>query len=324
MKLYPKVEKPLIYLSGSSSGREHEEALVKYGCTHRCYSFAYCAPEGFNYASKMKEALEASVDLGVGVMMDSSAASFHSLARKRKVGQHSREDLEKLRDSVITQYAKYVKPREKNWDWYVTFDYTHDPKICWDMVKYLEKKGLTPVPVVHGGQSTEWFRRYCEEGYSLIGLGGMAQRQGYKRARKVLDEIFNIAARYKNINLHGFGVTSLSLLFMYPWYSVDSASWVKAAAYGSILYVDAWRGMISEIHFTNKNATGKTKYAQMVPEVRRGVAREVEENGFKVKDLQTDSFARCLYNVQVFTKKLQVLKEIVGGGRARWRSLLDE
>ena len=321
VKLYPKEEKPLLYLSGSSSGKEHEEALVKHGCTHRCYSFAYCSPEGFNYASKMKEALETSVAMNVGVMMDSSAASFHGLARKRNVGKHKREDIDKLRDSVIAEYVNYVKRHRKEWDWYVTFDYTHDSEICWAMQKYLEKSGIHPVPVYHSGEDTDWFESYCREGYKLIGIGGTVQRRGYAQTRMVLDRIFDIAAKY-NVKLHGFGITSLALMLMYPWYSVDSASWVKIAAYGSVLHVDEQRGIVSEMHFTDRNATGKTKYAHMPVALRKEVAKEIEANGFKVQDLRKDSFARCLYNVRVYTTKMHVLKEIVSDGRAKWRSLL--
>jgi len=321
MKLYPKAEKPLIYLSGSSSGREHEEELVKHGCTHRCYSFAYCSPEGFNYASKMAEALEASVDLGVGVMVDSSAASFHGLQRRRIIGEHTREDIDKLRDSVISTYVEYVKKRRKNWDWYVNFDYSHDPDVCWDMQKYLEGKGIRPVPVYHSGQTLDWFERYCKEGYKLIGIGGIVQSRGYLQTRRVLDRIFDIAAKY-NVNVHAFGITSLSLMLMYPWYSVDSASWVKVAAYGSVLHVDEQRGMVCEMHLTDKNATGKTKYAHMSTSQRKEISKEVEANGFKIRDLRKDSFQRSLYNVQVYTSKLHVLKEIISAGRARWRSLL--
>jgi len=321
MKLYAKEDKPILYLSGSSSGKEHEEALVKHGCKFRCYSFAYCSPKGFNYASKMAEALQASVDLGVGVMMDSSAASFHGLLRRRNVGKHSRHDIEKMRDSVIANYVDFVKDKQKNWDWYVTFDYTHDPTICWEMQDYLQERDIEPVPVYHSGQTLDWFERYCKAGYKLIGIGGTVQRRGYTQTRMVLDRIFDIAEKYK-VKTHGFGVTSLSLMLMYPWYSVDSASWVKIAAYGSVLHVDENRGIVCEMHFTDRNATGKTKYAHMQPELRREVARGVEANGFKVKDLQTDSFSRCLYNVKVYTTKLHVLKELVADGRAKWRSLL--
>lgn len=322
MKLYPQEPKPLMYLSGSSSGKEHEKALYEHGCRHRCYSFAYVAEEGFNYTPKMKEALETSVDLGVGVMMDSSAASFHNLLRRRKVGKYTREEMNKIRDKVIANYVDYVKPRRKDWDWYVTFDYTHDPQICWDMQESLEKKGIHPIPVYHSGQDTEWFKRYCNAGYKLIGIGGTVQRRGYAQTRMVLDRIFDIAERYKDVKLHAFGITSLTLMLGYPWYSVDSASWVKVAAYGSFLHVDKERGLVAEMHVTQKNATGKTKVAHMPKELRREVEKEVESNGFKLKDLQTDSFQRCLYNVKVYTTQLHLLKEIIQSGTRRWHSLL--
>jgi len=269
----------------------------------------------------MAEALEASVDLGVGVMMDSSAGSFHKLLRRRKVGVHSRGGMNKLRDSVIANYVQYVKEYRKQWDWYVNFDYVFDPEVCWDMQKYLEKRGIRPVPVYHSGQTLDWFERYCKEGYGFIGLGGNVETSGYSRIRSTFDRVFNIAAKY-NVNLHAFGITSPTLMFMYPWYSVDSASWVKVAAYGSILHLDEQRGIVCELHLTNKNATGKTKYAHMSTSQRKEISKEVEANGFKIRDLRKDSFQRSLYNVQVYTSKLHVLKEIISAGRARWRSLL--
>lgn len=322
MKLYPNDEKPLLYLSGSSSGKEHEEALVKNGCRHRCYSFGYVAEEGLQYVPKMKEALETSIALGVGVMMDSGVASFHNLLRKRSVGKHSRDQIEKLKDKVIESYTPYVRKHRKDWDWYVTFDYTHDPEVCWNVQQNLQARGINPVPVYHSGQDTDWFRRYCEEGYKLIGIGGTVQRRGYAQTRMVLDRIFDIAQRYKGVNLHAFGITSLNLMLGYPWYSVDSASWVKVAAYGSFLHIDPERGEVAELHVTQKNATGKTKYAHLPRELRKQVEEEVESNGFKLKDIQEDAFQRCLYNVKVYTTKLRQLKEIVQRGHRRWKSLL--
>lgn len=321
MKLYPNEEHPLLYLSGSSTGEDHEKALVKHGCTHRCYSFGYVAEGAFNYVPKMQVALETSLKLGVGVMMDSSAASFHVLARKRKVGKHSREDIEKLRDTLVGQYVAYAKTREKSWDWCVSFDYTHDAEECWRMQKLLEKRGLHPVPVYHRGQDLDWFIRYCKEGYKLIGIGGIAQRTGYVAARRMIDKTFDAAAKY-GVKLHGFAVTSLSTMLMYPWHSVDSASWVKIAAYGSVLHVDERRGVVSELHLTNRNATGKTKYAHLSRELRKQVKQEVEENGFKLKELCEDYHQRSLYNVHMYTQRLGLLKELVCSGRKRWRSLL--
>jgi hypothetical protein len=39
------------------------------------------------------------------------------------------------------------------------------------------------------------------------------------------------------VKVHGFGLTTLDLMYRYPWYSVDSTSWVKIGMFGAI-YLD--------------------------------------------------------------------------------------
>ncbi len=38
------------------------------------------------------------------------------------------------------------------------------------------------------------------------------------------------------LKFHGFGVTSMPILFRYPWFSVDSTSWVQFGKYGMVLF----------------------------------------------------------------------------------------
>jgi hypothetical protein len=38
------------------------------------------------------------------------------------------------------------------------------------------------------------------------------------------------------VRFHGFGVTAVPLMLRYPWYSVDSTSWIILAANGKILF----------------------------------------------------------------------------------------
>jgi hypothetical protein len=45
------------------------------------------------------------------------------------------------------------------------------------------------------------------------------------------------------IKFHGFAVTSLPLISKYPWYSVDSTSWVTFGKYGQILYPRTVKGV---------------------------------------------------------------------------------
>jgi len=43
------------------------------------------------------------------------------------------------------------------------------------------------------------------------------------------------------VHIHGFAMTSYALMRRYPWWSVDSTSWTKWAAYG-IIYVPRIKG----------------------------------------------------------------------------------
>src|ERR1700685_4605232 len=166
MKLHLKEEKPLLYFSGTGTSGMGEEDIIKQGAKYRCYSYAYVHPEGFYYQKKMKEALDTSIKNKMGIMIDSAAHSFHKLTDKglRKVnGKFSVEDTIKLRDSVIKNYADYVKTDSKKWDFAVTFDYVKNCATIYQMTQQLKSLGADTVPVYHGDKPLDWLRRYCEE-----------------------------------------------------------------------------------------------------------------------------------------------------------------
>lgn len=110
-------------------------------------------------------------------------------------------------------------------------------------LKLLEERGLRPVPVAHYPKrypelGTTWLRTYIEEGYPLIGLGGLVGSITDKECEEWIDSCFNLICQGTGrpaVKLHGFGVTSHEYLLHYPWYSVDSTTWTKHGAYGHIL-----------------------------------------------------------------------------------------
>jgi hypothetical protein len=273
----------------------------------------------------MHDALQVSLDNKIGVMMDSSAHSFHVLTakgRKKRSGKWNVSDIDTLKDMVIDQYVDYVKRKGDDWDWYVNFDYIRDCQIIYEMQKLLEKKGIRPVPVYHGDQSLEWLERYCKEGHKLIGI---SLRPGfgtsYRKRRVYYDYIFNTLEKY-GVLAHGFAVTSLSLMFAYPWYSVDSATWAKAAAYGAMIHVNLHRQTNGEIHITDRWPNSRSSYCSMPKEFQKEIRKEVESNGFDFDEIQTDGRMRSLYNVYVFSHKIHELKEAVKSSFVKWKGLL--
>src|ERR1019366_743547 len=108
---------------------------------------------------------------GLGIMMDSSAHSFHKLVQqglRKTSGSWNIHDFNKLRNETIKGYAKFVKQKQKDWDFYVTFDYVRDCPTIYEMQKQLEGMKIRPVPVYHGDQPDMWLEKYCKEGHKLV------------------------------------------------------------------------------------------------------------------------------------------------------------
>jgi len=79
------------------------------------------------------------------------------------------------------------------------------------------------------GKSFEWLDRMLEQ-TNYIGLGGVT-KNNIAKIRMWFDEVFPYLERQNitGLKVHGFGVTSPSILKSYPWYSVDSSTAVMMA-----------------------------------------------------------------------------------------------
>ncbi len=114
------------------------------------------------------------------------------------------------------------------------------------MQRYFEQEhGVQPIPVVHAGTPIAYLERYLNVGkYDLIGIGGFSAAISSADYVRWADSIFTLLCPAVNgylpvVRTHGFAMTSWKILCRYPWWSVDSATWVKLSAYGW-LYVPRW------------------------------------------------------------------------------------
>jgi len=140
----------------------------------------------------------------------------------------------------MDKYAAFIKKYKIAIDLYANIDVIGNPELTWRNQKYLEKKhGLSPVPVVHFGTDMKWLKKYIEEGYKLIGLGGLVGKNKSIRLTDWLDRCFDLVCdspnRLPKVKIHGFGISSVKLWLRYPWWSIDSTSIHKKSAYGWIL-----------------------------------------------------------------------------------------
>jgi len=138
----------------------------------------------------------------------------------------------------LRRYAEFVKRYEHVVDYYANLDVIQNPELTYRNQKVLENEyGLKPMPVVHYPAPIEWIERYVNEGYNLIGLGMGGMERNISREQwiqRCFDCVSN-SSGVPTVKFHGFGIGGHRFMFSFPWWSIDSTSWLMAGMNGSIL-----------------------------------------------------------------------------------------
>ena len=141
----------------------------------------------------------------------------------------------------MQRYVSFVKKYQIAIDLYANVDVIGNADLTWRNQQWLERHGLHPVPVVRYGTdpNLKWLKHYVEKGYDLIGLGGLVGKTGRPGCKAWIDKCFDYLCdnpkRLPRVKIHGFGVTNYHLMIRYPWWSVDSTTWLKVGGFGNIL-----------------------------------------------------------------------------------------
>lgn len=104
----------------------------------------------------------------------------------------------------------------------------------YELKRRIEPSGAIPIHVYHQGEDIKWLKKIIEE-CEYFGVSPGNDRTTQQKI-KWLDEIMPYLTDDKGWAIrkfHGFGVTSEDLMLRYPWYSVDSTSWVLTGRFGA-------------------------------------------------------------------------------------------
>lgn len=98
-----------------------------------------------------------------------------------------------------------------------------------------EVRGVPVLPVFHVGEPWEYLERW--KGVEYLALGGMVP---YTKEPDFLMRWIRQCFRRIDpaTKVHGFGMTGWNVLTSFPWYSVDSTSWVAFARYAQLILFD--------------------------------------------------------------------------------------
>lgn len=136
----------------------------------------------------------------------------------------------------LDEYIAFIHKYKNQLMGYVNLDIIYNAEESWANQRYMEKNGLRPIPVFHYGEDFKWLRYYVDN-YDYIGIGGVAGGITLQQFITSLgDKAFEYISRTNpKIKVHGFAVTSFNLMKRFSWYSVDSTTWLKHAAYGNVM-----------------------------------------------------------------------------------------
>jgi hypothetical protein len=151
-------------------------------------------------------------------------------------------------DIDIAHYCKWIEDNTEHLECYANLDVIGNQVLTRRNQDIMEEMCLSPIPVFHVGSGLKEFRRLCEK-YDYIAIGGMVPYM--KRLKDIypfLQKIFDIAGGKK---LHGFGCTNFKAVFDFPWYSVDSATWLVGIRYGEVPIFDKKNHKIKRISFSD-------------------------------------------------------------------------
>lgn len=207
-------------------------------------------------------------------------------------------------------YVQFLRRWDKYIDVAASLDVLSSPEQSWANQLAMEAMGVKPLPCFHLGEDPKWLVRYVER-YDYIALGGLVGTSPSQQAMW-LDDIWKNYLTNDGeaiVRVHAFGVTSPHVMQRYPWFSVDSTSWLLQAAMGRIQIAvkDPHSGFWEFVSLAVSSKSDDAGHIDTLPEgVRAGVLKRLGE--FDIAELQTDYKKRFSFNADEYAKLAREIK----------------
>jgi len=241
-------------------------------------------------------------------------------------------------------YASFIKKMEGRDVLLANVDAISNPDLTWQIQRFFEDEhGIQPVPIIHYGTPMSYVDRYVKAGkYDLLGVGGLGQGVSRHEYFDWADEFFTHICPKENkylpvIKTHGFAMTSWELICRYPWWSVDSATWVKLSAYGW-LYIPRWSAtrqawrydrppiMVNFSFRSPRKSERQKHYDNVTPEVKQTADRWLKYLGLEQGSVDAEGemveFGVSSHHRARSIANLRYLKELEQS-RPEWPHPLD-
>jgi len=288
-----------IYTAGFSIGGTLWERLTENEKYQRLCAGAGNLLESYHYIGKQR-----SVDMiradGIQVFLDSGAFSAWSLGAKVD----------------MVGYCEYIKKNDdiirKDDDAILAsvMDAIGDAQGTYENQLYMESLGVRPLPCYHFGEDPRYLEHYIKN-YNYITLGGMVA-QSTPQLKLWLDDIWEKyltdGAGRPRLKVHGFGLTTPELMRRYPWYSVDSSSWVQIARVGGMLLLPEARVLNVSNQSPQRKVEGQ-HITTLPPMLRAAAEAKLSREGVDLDRMQEIYLGRWTYNMFAFDKLGKIITD---------------
>jgi len=176
-----------------------------------------------------------------------------------------------------------------------------DPLKTWQNQLAMEQLGVRPLPCFHYGEDERYLEWYIAN-YDYITLGGMvpiSTPQLKLWLDRIWEKYLTDGSGRPRIKVHGFGLTTVSLMERYPWYSVDSSSWVQIARVGGMLLMPEARVINVSNQSPQRRVEGQ-HIDTLTPLQRQAVEQKLAACGVDTERMRETYLSRWCYNIWAF------------------------
>lgn len=279
-----------LYTSNFHAGSTYYEQLTERerqghdGCVDRLESYHYIGKQA--YVDRIRER-------GDKVFLDSGAFSAFTLGKQID----------------LPAYCDYIKRNSDIILMASVLDGIGDPLATYRNQLAMEELGTRPLPCFHYGEDERYLEYYIAN-YEYITIGGMVPIS----TPQLILWLDRIWAKYltdgsgkPRLKVHGFGLTSVPLMRRYPWYSVDSSSWIQLAAHGNIFIPSKGQFAISA-RSPNVKVEGQ-HIDTLTPIQREALEQEIIAEGYEPQRMRDLNYPRWAYNVWAYGKLGEMMTE---------------
>lgn len=278
-----------VYTSNFHGGSKYYESLTereKLGhdeCVDRLESYHYIHKQSYLDRIRANERQ---------VFLDSGAFSAFSLGVEVDLPKyvewiHANSDVVRRDDGILMASV---------------LDGIGDPLKTYQNQCEMERLGVKPLPCFHYGEDERYLEHYISN-YEYITLGGMvpiSTPQLFHWLDRIWQKYLTDGSGKPRIKVHGFGLTSVPLMTRYPWYSVDSSSWVQLAAHGNVFVPNFGQIAISA---RSPNTKVEGQHIDTLPAImRERIEQEIIENGYDPVRFRDLNYPRWAYNIWAYTE----------------------